>query len=267
MLHAIAEEPRAALGIADGDQHLSVCGTDNHPSQDEGSHQSKAGQHEQCHARALRLHVEAEDILEIRQAVIAAKAHIVAEEGEEQGIGQRLRDDREIDTRHAGAEGEPAEHKGQQARREQHHQHGIGEEIEAPPGHRQLLVVQEDHEIRQDRVTIDPARADLPHEIHAHGIAAEREERAVAKAEDAAIAPGEIKRDREHCIGQVFAEQHHGAGGDVKRRARRECQIPDWHQQHQRRQHDEEHQSPPLDQLQEAHCQHGTALTARPRGP
>ena len=45
----------------------------------------------------VRLHVEAENVLEIGEAVVAAEAHVVAEEGEQQRIGQRLGDDRQID--------------------------------------------------------------------------------------------------------------------------------------------------------------------------
>ena len=41
---------------------------------------------------------------------------------------------------------------------------------------------------------IDAARADLAHQIHAHGVAAEREERAVAERQDAGIAPDQIER-------------------------------------------------------------------------
>ncbi len=76
---------------------------------------------EQRGARRLRLHVEAEDVLEVGQPVVAAEAEIVAEEAEHQRKGQRLRDDREIDAGDARAEREPAEHEGEHAR----HQHTI----------------------------------------------------------------------------------------------------------------------------------------------
>ncbi len=65
-------------------------------------------------ARAIRLDVEAEDFLVVGEAVIAAKAHVVAEEGQKQRIGHRLGDDRQIDAIDAGAEGEPAEDEGEQ---------------------------------------------------------------------------------------------------------------------------------------------------------
>ena len=62
------------------------------------------------------------------------------------------------------------------------------------------------------RIAVDAAGADLAHEVHAHGIAAEREEGAVAEREDAAIAPDEIERDGENGEAGVFAEQ----GEDVR---------------------------------------------------
>ena len=65
-------------------------------------------------ARAVGLHGEAQDVLEVGHAVVAAQAHVVAEEGEQQGEGHRLGDDREIDAGDAAAEGEPAERQRQQ---------------------------------------------------------------------------------------------------------------------------------------------------------
>ena len=62
------------------------------------------------------------------------------------------------------------------------------------------------------------------HEIHAHRIAAEREERAVAERENAAIAPHEIERDRQDRIAEIFAEQRYEIGrqmqGETRRRQR-----------------------------------------------
>ena len=85
-------------------------------------------------------------------------------------------------------------HEGQQARHQQHHQRREPEHVEAVPVPGQLLVVQEHHEVGQDRIAVDAAAADLAHQVHAHGVAAEREERAVAEREDAAIAPDQIDR-------------------------------------------------------------------------
>ena len=75
-----------------------------------------AGDREQRRARPLRLHVEAENVLEVGQPVVAAEAEIVAEEAEHERKGQRLGDDREIDAGDAAAKCEPAEHEGEHAR-------------------------------------------------------------------------------------------------------------------------------------------------------
>ena len=147
----------------------------------ESKQQREGGNRKQRRPGALRLHVEAEDVLEIGQAVIAAEAEIVAEEREQQRVGHRLRDDRQIDAGDAAAEREPAEDEGQRAGDQQHHQHRVGERLEAVPVDRQLGPIQEHHEVRQDRVCVDAAAADLAHQVHAHGVAAEREERAVAE--------------------------------------------------------------------------------------
>ena len=79
-----------------------------------------------------------------------------------------------------------------------------GKPVEAVPEPGQFLPVQEHHEVGQDRVGIDAARPDLAHEIHAHGIAAEREEGAVAEREDAAEAP-----DRDRPRGRAARKQRY----------------------------------------------------------
>ncbi len=62
------------------------------------------------------MQIETQNVFEIREAVVAAEAHVVAEEREHQRIGQRLRDDRKIHARHARAKREPAEYQRQQPR-------------------------------------------------------------------------------------------------------------------------------------------------------
>ena len=172
---------------------------------------------EQGGARFLRLHVEAQDILEVGQAVVAAEPEIVAEEAEHQREGQRLGDDRQIDAGDAAAEREPAEHEGQHAGHSHDHEERVGKVLEAVPEDRKLRPVQEHHEVRQDRVRVDAARADLPHQIHAHGVAAEREERAVAERENAGIAPDQVDRERQQRVADIFAEQRHEIGRHMER--------------------------------------------------
>ena len=188
--------------------------------------QRQRRQREQSGAGRVRLDVEAEDVLEVGQAVVAAEAEVVAEEGELQRVGQRLGDDRQIDAGDARAEGEPAEGEGEHAGHQHHHQRRVGERVEAPPGDRQLLPVQEHHEVGQDRIGVDAARADLAHQIHAHRVAAEREEGAVAERQDAAIAPHQVERQREDRVAHVLAEQRDDVGrhgeGRVARHDERE---------------------------------------------
>src|SRR5213075_2005563 len=84
------------------------------------------------------------------------EARLVAEEEQHEGEGQRLRDDGEVDAAYARAEREPAEDEREQARR-QHHQERLLEEGLGPvpvPG--QLLPVEEDHELGQDRIAVHP---------------------------------------------------------------------------------------------------------------
>ena len=95
--------------------------------------------------------------------------------------------------------------------------------IEARPVPGQLRPIQEHHEIGQQRIAVDAARADLAHEIHAHRIAPEREEGAVAERKNAAIAPDEIEADGEERVAQIFAGERHGWPW---RRARRNSTAP-----------------------------------------
>ena len=45
----------------------------------------------------------------MRESVVAAEAHVVAERRQHEGVGQRLGDDGQIDSRDAGPEGKPPE--------------------------------------------------------------------------------------------------------------------------------------------------------------
>ena len=222
---AVAEEARARFGVADRDQDLAELRGHHRPADQEGDDQREAAQREQRAAGAVGLHVEAEDVLEVGQAVVAAEAEIVAEEAEQQRIGHRLRDDREIDAGDARAEREPAEAEGEQARHQQHHQRREPEHVEAVPVPGQLRIVQEHHEVGQDRIAVDAAAADLAHQVHAHGVAAEREERAMAERENAAIAPDQVDREREDGVADIFAQQRHQIGRHLEHRARRQQQV------------------------------------------
>ena len=109
------------------------------------------------------------------------------------------------------------------------------------------MPVQEHHEVGQVGVGIDATGADLAHQVHAHRIAAEREERAVAERENAAIAPDEIERQGQERVAQVFADQRENVGRHVEGRSGR-------YRERQDRDHDrgpdhqrEEHEAPPVE--------------------
>src|SRR5262249_37608634 len=63
------------------------------------------------------------------------------------------------------------------------------------------------------------------HQVHAHGVAAEREERAVAERQDAGVTPDQVDRERQQRVADVLAEQRDEIGRDVERRRRRHRQI------------------------------------------
>jgi hypothetical protein len=81
--------------------------------------------------------------------------------------------------------------------------------LKAVPVDRQFRPVQEHHEVGQNRMGVNSARSDLPHQIHAHGVAAEREEGAVSEGKNAAIAPDQVDRQRQQPEAEVLAEQRH----------------------------------------------------------
>ena len=102
-LDAVAEEAGAALRVAHGDEHLAVFGADDRRRDEDGERQRQRRGCEKRGARFRRLHRIAEDVLEVGEPVIAAETHVVAEEGEQQRVSERLRDDGEIDAGHAAS--------------------------------------------------------------------------------------------------------------------------------------------------------------------
>ena len=99
VLDAIAAEAGPALGVTDGDQHLAEPRGDDVAAGEERQREDERRGREQRAAGGCRLDVEAQNVLEIGQAVIAAETHVVAEEGQQQGESHRLGDDRQIDAR------------------------------------------------------------------------------------------------------------------------------------------------------------------------
>ena len=101
VLYAVAEEARAAFRVADGDQHLAELRADDRRGDEHAERERNRGRREERRARRVRLDVEAQNVLEVGQPVVAAETEIVAEEGEQKRVGERLGDDGEIDAGHA----------------------------------------------------------------------------------------------------------------------------------------------------------------------
>ena len=177
------------------------------------------------------MQVEAQQILEVGQAVVAAETHVVAEEGQHQGEGHGLGDDREIDPGDPRAEGQPPEDEGQYPRHDQHHEGGEGEIIKTVPVPGKFLPVQEDHEIWQYGVAVNASLADLTHHVHAHDVTAKSEESSVTKAEDSTKSPDQIDAERQQGEGKILAQQADHVCGDVKRRGLRNHEVKNRHRQ------------------------------------
>ena len=90
-------------------------------------------------------------------------------------------------------------------------------------------------------MAVDPAGADFAHQVHAHDVAAEREESAVPKREDAGVAPDQVERKREEGKADVLAEERHQIVRQVQGRSGRQTvQERDRDQEDQR--HDRKRQ-------------------------
>ncbi len=187
------------------------------------------------------MQVEAQDVLEIGESVVAAEPHVVAEERQHQSVGERLRDDRKVHAGDARPECKPPEHERQQAWHQRHHDEREREVVEAVPEPGQRLVVQKHHEVGQHGIAVHAPGADLPHQIHAHGVAAQREESRVAQAQDAAVSPDQVERQRQHPVAQVLADQRDPEGREMKRGRSGHSLVEDWH----RDSHHGEHRQKP----------------------
>jgi hypothetical protein len=160
--------------------------------------------------------------------LLPPKAGFVAEEEQHRGIGQRLRDDREVDPLDARAEGEVAEDEGDQRRHDEHQQHRPEEAVAADPEPGQFLPVEEDHEIGQIGL-IAAVAADLPHQVHAETVTPEGEEEAVPERENPAIAPDEVHGDGDDRVAEDLADQRDEPGRQVQRVVGGQHEVHHWH--------------------------------------
>ena len=65
-----------------------------------------------------------------------------------------------------------------------------------------------------------PSLPDLAHQVHAHRVAAEREEDAVAEREDAGVAPDQVHRQRADRVAHDLGDQLHRVVAEVEDAAR-----------------------------------------------
>jgi hypothetical protein len=170
----------------------------------------------------------AEDALEIGETVVAAETGFVAEEEQHRRVGQRLRDDREIDALDARTEGEVAEDESDQRRHDEHQQRHPEKAVATDPEPRQFLPVEEDHEIRQIAL-VTAVTPDLAHQVHAEGVAAEGEEQPMAERENAAVAPDQVHRHGDDRVAEDLAGQGDEVGRQVQRMLGWQHQVHDRH--------------------------------------
>lgn len=99
-LHPVTQEAGAGFGVAASHTHPAELAGDNSPADHVADGQSDAGGQEQTEAGGVGAQVKAEQVFKIGQAVVAAKAHLVAEERQHQRKGKRLGDDGEVHPGH-----------------------------------------------------------------------------------------------------------------------------------------------------------------------
>src|SRR3954469_6599821 len=261
----IPAEAQAALLVADGGEDAPELRLDDESAQSELREERRGREHEEHHLGARVGEREPEDPLEIGESVVAPEAGRVAEEEKHEGVGQRLRDDGEVDAFDARAEGEESEDEGEKARSEHDEREGPEEVLGAAPVPGQFLPVEKDHEVRKG-APVHPFAPDRAHEIHAHRVAAEGEEQSVSEAEDAAESPDEVERHRHHRVAEDLAHQRDCVVGEVEALSRRDEQVAeregdDEEQIRAERDRHGERQARPV-ALREGHA----SSAARPRG-
>ena len=65
-------------------------------------------------------------------------------------------------------------------------------------------------------IAIHAPRANLAHQVHAHRVAPERKEGRVPEAQNAAIPPDQIHRQRQHRVAEILANQRESVDRNVK---------------------------------------------------
>src|SRR5260221_2693390 len=201
----IAAEHHPVLGVPDRSEHAPEFRCDDEAPEEERADQHRARDSEQGHARLRRRDGDVENPPEVGEAVVSAEARGVAEEEQHRRVSERLRDDGEVHAPHARTEGEIAEHVGEQARHHDHQHRTPPERAGAPPLPGKLLPVEEHHEVGH-RLAVLAIRADLAHQVHAEGVAAEREEQTAAERENPGVAPDQVHRQGDDGVAHDLAD-------------------------------------------------------------
>ena len=172
---------------------------------------------------------------QVGDPIDAAGIALLAHDQDGQDRSDGLGDDGEIDAADPAFEHRSTDQEGKERRNDQDGQNGECQTVERLPEQRQLGDLIPVHEIRNAGGRLDLGVGDaggFKLEVHRHGVAAETEEHALAKAEDAAISPAQDEADRDESVSKIFRDKVEAK--DVQRQRQ-----DDDEQQHQRHEADE----------------------------
>ena len=199
----VAEEAHPVLAVAHGHQQPARAGCGRaarRPGRPGRARPPRRSRRSAVCAGSLRSRPKKN--CDVGQAVGAAGEPLLADQQDHEGGGQRLGEDREVRAAHPLPEHQQAQHAAPPAVGSTHHhgqrEHRVAERL---PQRRQLS--------RRRSTTMKSGR--LPGagvdqlQVHAHRVAAEAEEHALAEGEHAAVPPGQVDADRDDREAEVLA--------------------------------------------------------------
>ena len=229
----IAQEPHARLVIANAAHHAAHLARNHKGKQHITQPQSHRRGPEKANGNGILRHCfKTGDVLQPRQAVIAAQAAVVLKQIKRQRQCHGLGQDRQIHPRHPAAKGQPAKDQRQQPRHQDHHQQLQRETVGKGPDQRKFGAAHHAKDLRADTIgnflwrwgygggQQAVAHNDFGariHQPHANGIAADAKKRHVPQRKNAAIAPHHIHRDGHQAQAQGFAQGFHKRGRNQPR--------------------------------------------------
>src|SRR5262249_39400210 len=95
-LDRVAEKACAALRIANGRKDAACPRVHDAAARDVRGREGACGHRKQDDTCAVGVQIEAEDVFEIREAVVSAEPHVVSEKCQHESIAERLCDDRKV---------------------------------------------------------------------------------------------------------------------------------------------------------------------------